>query len=376
MRDATSPTRTGTLTRLAALAVSVLLASTVLLVQQPTARAGGIPTSYRCAEVEALAIPEEGDGTYGVGLPGELLSLRPSVLFIEFVEAPPFDADLSHCVVNPDVEERTVDSLRLELFRGGSPIAWTELESGLEDGPLTNRFPDRVLADTPWVLSDSAMILTADGMDLDVFAFETEGSSGTWFYGWLYLLLDDAVTAGTYSVRATFELAPLLEDVSDGDVEPLVNGGGSDTVVVTSTFTIAGDPEGAAAGPGTTVACDRVAPPVGSTVTCVVSSDPAIDLIWTAGTDATFATGVVTTDGSGAGTFSFVVPAGALGQDVRVQLVEWTAPLSLGIAGGPVPTTVPAGASPLPLLAMALGSTLLGSAVLMRRRRPLGSEAH
>ncbi len=47
----------------------------------------------------------------------------------------------------------------------------------------------------------------------------------------------------------------------------------------------------------------------------------------------------VTLGADGTGTFSFMVPAAALGEVLTVRLVGWAAPVSLGMSGGPVPTS-------------------------------------
>ena len=70
----------------------------------------------------------------------------------------------------------------------------------------------------------------------------------------------------------------------------------------------------------------------------------------------------------GTGTFSFVVPAAVLGQALTVELVAWTQPMTLGVVGGPVPASVPAGEGGVPFGAVLLG--LLGAAgVLVAGRR-------
>ena len=118
------------------------------------------------------------------------------------------------------------------------------------------------------------------------------------------------------------------------------------------------DPVVTPAGPSLTCA---PAPSVGTEVTCVVTGGPPdAAILWQASYNPVFAGEGVMLDGDGTGTFSFTVPAEALGEEVRVELVEWTAPVSLGSAGGPVPTSVPSGGGPmrpwglLPLLAAGL----------------------
>jgi len=86
---------------------------------------------------------------------------------------------------------------------------------------------------------------------------------------------------------------------------------------------------------------------VGTEVTCTITGgDPGIDILWRAVVNPVIAEAGVTLDSDGRGEFSFTVPALADGEELRVELVGWTAPVSLGVvgaAGGPVPTAVPAG---------------------------------
>lgn len=94
-------------------------------------------------------------------------------------------------------------------------------------------------------------------------------------------------------------------------------------------------------GPSATASCR--APSVAATVTCTLTSVPEFDFVWRASTDTVFASGIVTTDATAMAQFTFSVPASPVGQGVLVVIVDWTAATSIGVAGGPVPTTVPAG---------------------------------
>ncbi len=127
----------------------------------------------------------------------------------------------------------------------------------------------------------------------------------------------------------------------------------------------------AASPSGPALTCAPHDPPVGATVTCdVTRADADIDILWraTAGDTVIRSTGVrLGSDGSG--TFRFVVPRSALGLLIQVELVDWLRPMSVGTAGGPVPSTVPAGEGPSgsPLgLALALAAAVLVAA----RRAP------
>jgi hypothetical protein len=109
----------------------------------------------------------------------------------------------------------------------------------------------------------------------------------------------------------------------------------------------------------------------GAQVTCAVSGgDPGIDILWRAAYNPVFATAGVTLDAAGTGTFSFTVPAAALGQELTVELVDWLAPASLGVAGGPVPASVPAGEGPIaPAWLLAFGLLAAAGAVVAVRRQ-------
>ncbi len=90
---------------------------------------------------------------------------------------------------------------------------------------------------------------------------------------------------------------------------------------------------------------------VGTEVTCTVTGgDPGIEILWRAAINPVIAEAGVTLDADGTGTFAFTVPPSALGAALTVELVAWTAPVTLGVvdAGGLVPTRVPAGEGPRP----------------------------
>jgi MYXO-CTERM domain-containing protein len=114
------------------------------------------------------------------------------------------------------------------------------------------------------------------------------------------------------------------------------------------------------------VSCAPLSPAVGTTITCRVSrGDPGIDILWRAAYNPVFAEAGVTLDASGSGEFSFVVPAAALGEELTVELVEWLGPVSLGVVGGPVPSSVPSGGGPVPV--WSLGLLALAGIGLLRR---------
>ena len=107
---------------------------------------------------------------------------------------------------------------------------------------------------------------------------------------------------------------------------------------------------------------------VGDTISCTVTgADADIEILWRAAFNPTFASDGVTMSSQGDGTFSFVVPAAAAGEELSVELVEWTAPMSMGVVGGPVPSSIPAGEGPTRLLAAAgsLAVSLAGIAAVI-----------
>jgi hypothetical protein len=117
------------------------------------------------------------------------------------------------------------------------------------------------------------------------------------------------------------------------------------------------------------MACSLLPPVVGASVTCTVTGgDSGIDILWRAAYNPVFAEAGVTLDGMGAGEFSFVVPPEAFGQDLTVELVEWLAPVSLGVAAGPVPTSIPSGGGPGPLRPLVILGLAAALAVLLRPR--------
>jgi hypothetical protein len=109
----------------------------------------------------------------------------------------------------------------------------------------------------------------------------------------------------------------------------------------------------------------------GETLTCVVSGGPSdTEILWnvTVG-DVRFGAGL-TLDGDGDGVFTIAIPRSATGQDATVELVEWAAPVVLGVVSGPVPGSVPAGKGPVPVgVALLLAALVsVAGAVLVGRR--------
>jgi hypothetical protein len=122
------------------------------------------------------------------------------------------------------------------------------------------------------------------------------------------------------------------------------------------------------------VSCAPLPAVVEARITCTVTGgDAGIDILWRAAYNPVIAETGVTLDASGSGVFSFTVPAGALGQELTVELVDWTAPMSLGTVGGPVPTSVPSGGGPVPV--WTLGLLVLAGGLALRRGSRSGRSA-
>ncbi len=119
------------------------------------------------------------------------------------------------------------------------------------------------------------------------------------------------------------------------------------------------------------VTCGPLPPTVDSPITCTVTGgDASIEILWRVATNPTLAEAGVTLDANGSGTFRFTVPRDALGAEITVELVAWTAPVSLGTVVGPTPASLPAGEGPsstLPLLLFVMLASVTGTALLGRR---------
>jgi len=115
------------------------------------------------------------------------------------------------------------------------------------------------------------------------------------------------------------------------------------------------------------VSCDGVLQ-VGLLVTCTVTGgDPGIEILWRAAYNPPFAGQGVSLDADGVGTFGFTVPAAALGEELTVELVEWLAPVSLGVVGGPVPSSVPSGGGSVPVWSFVMLALALAGGLVLRR---------
>lgn len=137
---------------------------------------------------------------------------------------------------------------------------------------------------------------------------------------------------------------------------------------------------GSSSGPSIALGCtdDRR---IGEVVTCTVTGGPVDhEMLWEAAYNPVFATGPVLLGADGSGTFSFTVPAEALGELITATLVGWGVSALLGMGGTVgdadttlIPSRIDAGGGPMPPPPMpaAIMTVLLGTmvAVLQRDRR-------
>jgi alpha-tubulin suppressor-like RCC1 family protein len=223
----------------------------------------------------------------------------------------------------------------------------------LGDGTTTNRLnPVQVLA-------------SGDTQGTDVLGGVTQIATGR---DHTCARLDDK-TARCWGFNSNGELGDGTQTQRLNPVQVLATGtAASDPVVFL--FGVVSSSSGSATVSLLAVGCDGVLQ-VGLLVTCTVTGgDPGIDVLWRAAYNPVFAEAGVTLDASGAGEFSFVVPAAALGAELTVELVEWLAPISLGVVGGPVPSSVPSGGGPVPVWSLVL--LALAGGLALRRMSAVG----
>lgn len=138
------------------------------------------------------------------------------------------------------------------------------------------------------------------------------------------------------------------------------------------------DPPVAGAHAGIGMSCSPRSPGVGTTVTCdVAGGDSGATILWRATSNPVIASDALQLDADGSGSFRFVVPVDALGAEILVELVDWMAPVSLGVVVHPVPSAVNAGGGPAPqwwFLNAMLGLLLMATSLRRpdSRRAPAG----
>jgi len=126
-----------------------------------------------------------------------------------------------------------------------------------------------------------------------------------------------------------------------------------------------------ATGDALSLVCAPEAVQVNSQVTCTISGgDADVEILWRAAYNPVFAGEGVTLGADGTGSFSFIVPAAALGEELTVELVDWLAPVSLGVVGGPVPSSVPSGGGPIPVWSFVM--LALAGGLVLRRMSTVG----
>jgi surface protein len=242
-----------------------------------------------------------------------------------------------------------------------------------------------------WVTSSvtkmRAMFYQASSFDQDLGGWALNGSVDLQF-----MLSDSGLSVACYDATLIgwAALDPAVTGRSLG-ASGLVRSAASDAarsvLVGDRSWTISGDASGGTVtGPcvepvatsapvvAPSLACLPVVPVVGDVVSCTVSgADAGIDILWRAAYNPVFASAGVSIGADGSGTFSFVVPAAAVGEELRVELVEWAAPMPMGVVGGPVPTSVPSGEGPVGLfetprsLAVGLAAVVVAIASMLAR---------
>jgi hypothetical protein len=184
-----------------------------------------------------------------------------------------------------------------------------------------------------------------------------------------YVIGSDVSSSDLTVTSYTLTTAPI--DVDDITMTSLTVPSGTNNIAGASSIVIGdGANVPVSTGSGPVIECEPVDPAVGATVTCTITgADPGVEILWQAyAGDAVHAGGPVRIGPDGSGVLRFTVLQSALGQQLSVELVEWVRPIRLGIVGGPVPASVPAGdGRALPLSAIALAGVAAG--LIGARRR-------
>jgi hypothetical protein len=150
-----------------------------------------------------------------------------------------------------------------------------------------------------------------------------------------------------------------------------------DRFTIVGPFPASGSPpaqQPAEVGPTIAVSCAPSPPQAGRQVSCAVTGGPPeVEILWRAAYNPVFVEAGVLLDAEGVGEFSFMVPTAALGRELTVELVEWSAAVSLGPVRAPLPGAVRAGEGPTPV--RTAGSVALLFTLLMivsaRALRPM-----
>jgi len=207
--------------------------------------------------------------------------------------------------------------------------------------------------------SEDVFVAKIDAGGVWLWATRAGGTGSDGGSGVSVLADGSAIVTGYFSGTATIGARP-----------DLVSAGEYDVLVAKRFHSVVVD---ASAGLDSRLAlvCDRSLLEVGALVTCTVSGGgPGIEIFWRAAYNPPFAGQGVTLDEDGVGTFAFTVPTAALGQVVTVELVDWLAPVSIGVPGGPVPTSVPSGGGPVPVWSLVM--LALAGGLVLRRMTAVG----
>jgi len=338
--------------------MAIAVAIAVMLASQQAARGGLEAETETCLFIRFFS--DESDDQS----PARINPGQGGFIDIQIIEL--FDCEeLGAAGALPLVELDAITEIEVVLLSGGQRIPWEQLDEFYEPGSEYTIIYDFDPEDetsgfrVTWRVAElDGSILFSDAAYYSPERVEAEGGDTIRYlaYATAGFSLDTGPGArvGTYEVQVTVRYGTGAAP-ANGEPDPTT---GSTTWTV-PLLTVVGPT--VPSGVRTAMTCDG-AVSVGSRVTCAVSADPGSEILWTARTNPVFETGVVQVGSDSTGTFSFVVPASALGKDVLVELVDWLAPVQIGTVAGPVPASVPAGQGPgLPLafmLALALSVVL------------------
>lgn len=259
----------------------------------------------------------------------------------------------------------------ITLARDGGPARWDDLGAGFTFTETTELFADDANMTIPFAIDDTRLLSGLVPAPFDPlsqqflmgmeFVSLATLTPGTYTLTTAFLDSDDPdapeivgttnvnfTVAGTQNVQGLVPVNPELEtDEEQDDVS-------EEPDEVEGSFTCS-------------------APVVGVGGSCEVRSAPGQTFRWEASTNPVFASGEVTTDPLGVGTFAFDVPASLAGRQIVVRIIGLAGPATpIGVASVAVPTGVPAGEGP-PLAPffvwLLIGAGFLAAMRFVRRSR-------
>lgn len=259
----------------------------------------------------------------------------------------------------------------ITLTQDGGPAHWDELGTDFRFTETTDLFADTAGMTIQFAIDDARLISGLAPSPFDTFVQQ-------FLMGMEFVSLA-TLTPGTYTLTTTYL------DSDDPDAPRIV--GTTDV-----NFTVAGSqnvqgivpvnpeletdeeqadvPEEPEAVEGSFTCSVPVAGVGGS---CEVRSAPGQTFRWEASTNPVFASGEVTTDASGVGTFTFDVPASLAGRQIVVRIIGLAAPATpIGVASVAIPSGVPAGEGPSPapfFVWLLFGAGFLAAMRFVRRSR-------